>query len=181
MERYSAFLRGMNLGNRRIKNPELRAEFERLGLLEVATFRASGNVVFGVEGRESRAALTERVEAGLLDGLGYDVPVYLRSGAEVAAIAANEPFPAQDVAASKGKLQVTMLRGKPGAAARKKALALSSDEDRLAIEGPELYWLPSGGISESGLDLKAIERALGPGTQRTMGTIEQIAARYCAD
>ena len=47
MARYVAFLRGMNLGNRRIKNHELRAEFERLGFEEVATFRASGNVVFG--------------------------------------------------------------------------------------------------------------------------------------
>lgn len=181
MELYVAFLRGMNLGNRRIKNPELRAEFEQLDLLEVATFRASGNVVFAVEEGERRATLRARIEAGLLEGLGYDVPVYLRSGAEVAAIAAREPFPAPAVAASKGKLQVTMLGGKPPAAARKRALALSSDADRLAIEGSELYWLPSGGVSESDLDLKAIERALGPGTQRTIGTIEQIAARHCAD
>jgi uncharacterized protein (DUF1697 family) len=181
MERYVAFLRGMNLGNRRIKNPELKAEFERLGLLDVATFRASGNVVFGAVEKESRAALTERVEAGLLDGLGYDVPVYLRSGAETVAIASQEPFAAKDVAASKGKLQVTMLRGKPSAAACKKALALSGDDDRLAIAGSELYWLPSGGVSETELDLKAVERALGPGTQRTMGTVEQIAAKYCAD
>lgn len=179
MERYVAFLRGMNLGNRRIKNPELAAEFEQLGFERVATFRASGNVIFDLAKRESRAALAERIEAGLLDGLGYDVPVYLRSAAEVAAIAAQEPFPAKDVAASKGKLQVTMLRGKPTAAAARKALALASDEDRLAVAGAELYWLPSGGISESDLDLKALAVALGPGTQRTIGTIEQIAAKHC--
>ncbi len=181
MKRYVAFLRGMNLGNRRIKNPQLAAEFERLGLLEVATFRASGNVIFDteVDGGEARAALAERIETGLLEGLGYDVPVYLRSAAELRAIAAREPFAAKDVAASKGKLQVTMLQAKPGAAARRKALALSTDADRLAIEGTELYWLPSGGVSETELDLKAIERALGPGTQRTMGTVEQIAAKYC--
>lgn len=180
MDLYVAFLRGMNLGNRRIKNPELAAEFEQLGFADVATFRASGNVIFAVEGREKRAALSERIETGLLEGLGYDVPVYLRSAAEVAAIAAQEPFPTKDVAASKGKLQVTMLREKPSAAARKKALAHSSDKDRLAVEGSELYWLPSGGISESELDLKAIEVALGPGTQRTMGTIEQIASKHCS-
>ena len=44
MERYVAFLRGMNLGKRRIKNEELRREFEALGFEDVATFRASGNV-----------------------------------------------------------------------------------------------------------------------------------------
>jgi uncharacterized protein (DUF1697 family) len=179
VERYVAFLRGMNLGNRRIKNPELSAEFERLELLEVATFRASGNVVFGAEGKASEQQLTERIEAGLRDGLGYEVPVYLRSVAEVAAIAAREPFAANEIASSTGKLQVTMLRKAPSAAARKRALALSTDEDRLAIDGRELYWLPSGGISESELDLRGIEAALGPGTQRTIGTIEQIAAKYC--
>ncbi|MBK5221120.1 MAG: DUF1697 domain-containing protein [Thermoleophilia bacterium] len=179
MDRYVAFLRGMNLGNRRIKNPELTAEFEDLGLLEVATFRASGNVIFGVEKKEARAKLTARVEAGLREGLGYDVPVYVRSVDEVAVIAAHEPFPAKALAASKGKLQVTMLPKKPTAAARKKVLALGSDEDRLAIEGSELYWLPSGGTIDSDLDLKTIARVLGPGTQRTMGTIEQIAAKYC--
>ena len=34
---------------------------------------------------------------------------------------------------------------KPSAAARKKVLALATDQDLLALEGRELYWLPSGG------------------------------------
>jgi uncharacterized protein (DUF1697 family) len=181
VERYVAFLRGMNLGNRRIKNEELKAEFETLGFADVATFRASGNVVFGAEGKQSEAKLTKTIESGLGDALGYEVPVFLRSCAEVLAIAAHEPFDPKLVAASKGKLQVTMLPGKPTAAAGKKALALASEEDQLAIEGSELYWLPSGGISESELDVKAIYTALGDGTMRTMGTIEQIAAKYCGD
>jgi uncharacterized protein (DUF1697 family) len=63
MERYVAFLRGMNLGGRRIKNDELRREFEALGFADIACFRASGNVVFGAdEGDEG--ALTSRIEAG---------------------------------------------------------------------------------------------------------------------
>ena len=57
-------------------------------------------------------------------------------------------------------------------------LALATDEDLLAIEGRELFWLPSGGTLESELDHKAIAKALGKGTQRTMGTIEQIAAKH---
>jgi uncharacterized protein (DUF1697 family) len=179
VDRYVAFLRGMNLGNRRIKNPELAAEFESLGFVEVATFRASGNVIFGVQGKESAAKLTVRIEAGLGEGLGYAVPVYLRTAAEVAKIAAHKPFPAKAIAASKGKLQVQMLAKKPSAAAAKKALALATDEDRLAIERRQLYWLPSGGISESDLDLKALDKALGPGTMRTIGTVEQIAAKHC--
>ena len=37
MSHYVAFLRGMNLGKRRIKNDELRAEFETLGFVDVVT------------------------------------------------------------------------------------------------------------------------------------------------
>jgi uncharacterized protein (DUF1697 family) len=177
MERYVAFLRGMNLGKRRIKNDELRAEFEALGFADVASFRASGNVIFGLEGREKEGALAERIEAGLGEALGYEVPVFLRSRAEVAAIAALEPFDAKLMAASKGKLQVSMLATRPTAAARRKVLALATDEDLLALASRELFWLPSGGTLESELDLKAIDRALGKGTMRTKGTIDQIAAK----
>jgi uncharacterized protein (DUF1697 family) len=177
MSRYVAFLRGMNLGNRRIKNEELRRHFEAMGFGEVATFRASGNVIFTARKREAEARLATWVEAELDERLGFDVPVFLRSGVELTAIAAQEPFEADAVARSKGKLQISFLKKKPSAAARKKALALATDEDLLAITGRELYWLPSGGISESDLDLKAIDAALGSGTLRTMGTVAQIAAK----
>jgi uncharacterized protein (DUF1697 family) len=179
VDHYVAFLRGMNLGGRRIKNEELRRHFEEIGLEEVATFRASGNVVFATPKREAESKLARRVEAELGERLGYEVPVFLRSVDEVAAIAARAPFDATAVEKSKGKLQVSFLGEKPNAAAQKKALAAATEEDLLAIEGRELYWLPSGGISESELDLKAIDAALGPGTIRTMGTVEQIAAKYC--
>lgn len=178
MSRYVAFLRGMNLGGRRIKNEELRRHFEEMEFDEVATFRASGNVIFSAQSRESESKLANRVEAELDKRLGYDVPVYLRSIDEVAAIAAQHPFDSKQLKKSKGKLQVSLLKKKPTPAAKKKALALATDEDLLAIEGRELYWLPSAGISESDLDLKAIDSALGPGTIRTMGTIEQIASKH---
>jgi uncharacterized protein (DUF1697 family) len=178
MDRYVAFLRGMNLGGRRIKNEELRQHFEEMGFEEVATFRASGNVVFATPKREAESKLAQRVEAELDERLGYDVPVFLRNIEEVAAIAAQRPFDLKQVEKSKGKLQVSLLMKKPSAAAKKKVLALATDEDPLAIHGRELYWLPSGGLLESDLDLKAIEGLLGTATRRTMGTIEQIAAKY---
>jgi uncharacterized protein (DUF1697 family) len=145
----------------------------------VETFRASGNVVFTAGGGEK--ALAERIEAGLGEGLGYEVPVFLRSGAEVREIAGREPFDLKRVEESGGKLQVSLLRRPPAAKARREALALATEEDLLAIEGRELYWLPSGGLLESKLDLKAIDALVGPDTRRTMGTIEQIAAKHCAD
>jgi uncharacterized protein (DUF1697 family) len=181
MERYVAFLRGMNLGNRRIKNPELKKHFEDMGLEEVATFRASGNVIFADPSGDSEAKLQERVEAELDERLGYDVAVFLRSFEEVAAIAAQEPFEAAAIKKSKGKPQVNLLAKKPTAAARKKALALAGPDDVFEFSGRELHWLPSTGLSETEVDFKALDKALGKGTVRTMGTIEAIAAKYCED
>lgn len=179
MERYVAFLRGMNLGGRRIKNEELRREFEVLGFTEVACFRASGNVVFAAD-ESDEEKLTSRIEAGLGEALGYEVPVFLRAAAELRSVAEHEPFDAAALESSKGKPQIVFLPAKPAAAARKQVLALSTDDDRLAIEGRELHWLPKGGISESDLDLKAIDADLGPTTIRTKGTVAQIAAKYFA-
>lgn len=176
MARYVAFLRGMNLGNRRITNADLRSHFEALGCEEVATFRASGNVIFNRDMEEPKLAAT--LESGLGELLSYEVPVFLRSDEEVRTIAAHEPFSEKVVAASTGKLQVAFLLEKPSAKTRKEALALSTDADRLAIEGRELYWLPKGGMSESDLDLTALANGLGPTTIRTKGTVDQIAAKY---
>jgi uncharacterized protein (DUF1697 family) len=140
MARYVAFLRGINLGGRRITNEALRSHFEALGCEEVATFRASGNVIFSEDGRP--AELASQLEEGLAEELGYEVPVFLCSEKELSAIA--------------------------------------GDDDLLAIEGRELYWLPSGGMSDSELDLKALAALLGPITIRTKGTIDQIATKHFA-
>lgn len=179
MNRYVAFLRGMNLGGRRITNDELRAHFEALGCEDVGTFRASGNVVFEKDGRA--AGLTAQLEDGLAEALGYEVPVFLRTAKELLAIATFEAFDSKLVDASKGKIQVGLLMKKPSQAGMKKALAMSTDADRLTIERRELYWLPDGGLSDSELDLKELAGILGPMTIRTKGTIDQIAAKHCSD
>ena len=174
MPRHAAFLRGMNLGRRRIKNPELVACFEELGFTDVEAFLASGNVVF--EARGSTKALTRKVEEGLAAALEYDVPTFLRSAAEVRAIVGSEPFAGSPERA--GKLQVALLRGAPSTKACREVARLDSDDDRLAVVGRELYWWPNGGVSESELDFKALEKLLGPMTVRTRRTFERLAAKY---
>ena len=178
MARYAAFLRGINVSGRRIGNADLRARLEELGFEEVSLFRASGNVILEATGRAGEIA--RRIEEGLAAALGYEVPAYLRNASQVRAIAAHEPFDPKLVAASKGKLQVAMLPARPSRSKRERALALATAEDRLAIGDRELYWLPSGRMMESTLDLKAAEKLLGPWTMRTKGTVEQIAAKYFA-
>jgi uncharacterized protein (DUF1697 family) len=179
VERYVAFLRGMNLGKRRINNPALVAHFEAMGLEDVATFRASGNVVFVDPAGESESKLQKRLEKELDERLGYDVAVFLRSAKEVAAIAGREPFDAKAIKASKGKPQVVLLGRKPSAKAKKAVEELCPDGDLMVVEDRELHWLPTVGLSETEIDTKALDKALGKGTTRTVGTIEQIAAKYC--
>jgi uncharacterized protein (DUF1697 family) len=181
MPRYAAFLRGVNVGkHRRVSGEQLRAYVAELGFADVASFRTSGNVVFGAE-QEPEEALVARVEAGLANATGLEIRVLLRTGDEIRAIAAHEPFPAEQVAASAGKLQVSLLATEPSAAAREQVLAMATPQDLLAIRGRELYWLPSGGLLESPLELGALARLLGLSTQRTKGTMDLIAAKFFAD
>jgi uncharacterized protein (DUF1697 family) len=172
--RYAAFLRAVNLGrNRRVTSAQLKSLFEEAGAEEVATFRTSGNVVF-----EAPRDMARALEKHLEKALGHEMVIFLRTASELKEIAAHEPFPARQVEASKGKLQVSLLERKPTAATRKKALALATDQDPLVFGKRELYWLPSGGTMESELDRKALDKLLGPSTMRTKGTVELLAEKF---
>ena len=181
MPRHAAFLRGVNLGpRRRISSADLRSLFEGMGFRDVATFRTSGNVVFGA-GRVSPAKLTDRIETGLAESVGFEVTVFLRTTSEMRAIAGHVPFDRRLVETSQGKLQVVLLSGRPASGVRQEVLALATDEDMLRFSDRELYWLPSGGIRDSALSSKSIETLLGPTTMRTKGTVDQLTAKYFAD
>ena len=93
MPRYAAFLRGINVGGTRIAKDDLCAPFRALGLEDVATFRASGNVVF--EGpRESSTKLAKRIEERLGADLGFSRAVtFIRTAAEMRALASEDPIP----------------------------------------------------------------------------------------
>ncbi len=173
-----AFLRGMNVGGHRITNADLQRVFSGLGFGGVATYRASGNVLFTTSG--VAADLRGELEAGLREALCYDVPTFLRSADELRSVAAMQPFTEAELAASRGKVQVTFLGEAPKAAARDAVLALATSEDRLAQTGRELYWLPQNGILDSALDWQGLVRLLGEGTTRTAGTVEGIVKKLGA-
>ena len=176
MNRYVAFLRGMNLGRRRIKNPELCAAFEDIGFTNVAAYLASGNVIFDAVDSDTDAVAVA-IENGLRDSLDYEVPTFLRSADEVRAIAGCAPF--ADVTEERsGKMQVAMIGTEVDQPARDSALKLSNEADMLEIGGRELYWWPKGNFLDSELNLKVVEGLLGPMTIRTKGTVERLAAKF---
>lgn len=171
--RIAAFLRGLNLGRRRLKNTELCAAFEGLGYTGVAAFLASGNVVFEAA---QQAGLREHIEAGLRAAFQYQVPTFLRDAAQLRALAAFEGWGGP---VGSGKPQVIILREETTARAREQVLALADGlPDRLVFGERALFWLPEGRLTDSSLDFASIERTIGPTTTRTQRTLQRMVAKF---
>lgn len=72
MARYVAFLRGINSGkNQRVKMEVLRGAFENIGLENVKTVIASGNVIFESSSTNLRA-LERKIEKALPGAIGFE-------------------------------------------------------------------------------------------------------------
>jgi uncharacterized protein (DUF1697 family) len=87
-----ALLRAVNVGgNNKIPMAELAALAKRLGLGNARTYIASGNLIFASALGEDdlRGLLEQAIEAGW----GKPIAVLLRSAAELAEVAARNPWP----------------------------------------------------------------------------------------
>src|SRR3712207_818810 len=93
---YIAFLRGINVGGHIVKMERLRHLFTELGFANVRTYIQSGNVFFET-GEDNRDVLAQKIERHLRQALGYDVPVFLRTVAELEHILALDPFKNIDI------------------------------------------------------------------------------------
>ena len=91
MPRYVAFLRGINLGKRRLSMSRLKALFEEIGFDDVETFIASGNVLFSSKARDA-GRLDRAIAKHLESALGYDVDTFLRTAAEVVTVGKFDAF-----------------------------------------------------------------------------------------
>lgn len=174
MARSVAFLRSINVGGRRLTNDVLVSAVEGLGFSDVAAYQASGNVLFE-PGDDPEPALT--LSRGLEAALGFAVPVFVRTAAQVHAIAAEAPFSEARLEGTRRKVQVTFLAVAPDPPTAARAEALSTEQDRIRVIGDHWFWLPTGGISDSPLDFGAVERLVGVGTTRTQGTVQRIAKK----
>lgn len=177
MARVVAFLRGINLGRRRVKMDELREAFEALALERVATFLASGNVVFEDPGEEP-AALERRIEALLGEKLGYTVATHLRSLVELRALSELEILkPARE---GGFRPHVIFLRKAIDAVARDRLEALEGPDDRFFARRREVLWLRRGRLSDSEIRTPDLESALGTPdhTMRNLNTIDRMVAKF---
>ena len=92
MGAFVALLRAVNVGGTgKLPMTELKAMCEELGFAAVRTYIASGNVVF--TSRKSESAIKAALEKRLHAYAGAPVGVLVRSAAEMAQVAADNPFP----------------------------------------------------------------------------------------
>jgi uncharacterized protein (DUF1697 family) len=178
MQRYIAFLRGINLGKRRLPMSRLKALFEELGFDEVETFIASGNVVFSSKVREA-SRLESRIAGHLEASLGYAVDTFVRTAEEVARIGRAKIFPED------GREGITIHVGffqqKLAPEVAQKLAAVRTDLDEFRVIGREYYWLCHSRMSsESKVWTLPETRALRlpTSTMRNISSIRKLAAKH---
>ncbi|MFD2090878.1 DUF1697 domain-containing protein [Blastococcus deserti] len=170
--RYVALLRGINLGRaRQVDMPRLREVLTDRGHANVRTHLRSGNVVLDSPLGEAELAadLTATIEAEF----GLAVPVVVRTGAEMGAIVAGDPF--ATVATDPARYLVTFMADPPDPA-RVDALPPVEGGGEYLVRGRELYlWLPDG-IQGTPLASWKWDTLLGrPGTSRNWNTVTKLA------
>ena len=177
MPRFVAFLRAINVGGRNVTMAALRAQFEALGFSNVETFIASGNVIFEAASRDS-TALQRKIEAHLAKSLCYEVSTFVRTDAEVAAIAFYRPFTEKKLDSALA-FNVAFLAEPMDAATSRGVQNFKTDIDNFHVHGREVYWLCRKKQSESTFSNNAFEKALKlRATFRGMKTIKKLAAKY---
>jgi uncharacterized protein (DUF1697 family) len=178
--RLVAFLRAINVGGHNVKMDRLRELFESLGLSNVETFIASGNVIFDAPA-ESAQTLEEKIESHLRDSLGYEVATFIRSVSELADIADYRPFATAELDKESNSLYIAFLRSPPGGEAEERLSAFRTQIDDFHVHEREIYWLCRKKSSESAFSGAILEKTIGmPATMRNATTVRRLVAKYPA-
>jgi len=154
----------------------LRQAFESLGFSGVATFLGSGNVVFETRTKDV-GWLEKKIEHRLKQALGYSVPVFIRTHAELKKIAALEPF---DRPATLGiDINIILLADKVDEKSKAKLMALTTETDGFRVRGREIYWWRRKKTGTSLFSTVPLARVLSePFTIRSTNTIRKLVAKY---
>jgi uncharacterized protein (DUF1697 family) len=182
LHHHIAFLRGINLGNRRLKMDRLQELFEQMKFSGVATFIASGNVIFSSKHADGRK-LSEQIQAHLEKSLGYAVDTFVRTRAEVAAVAAFRPFAKAELEHPAHTVFAGFFSDAITPAQARGLLACRSAVDDFCVKGREYYWLCRIKSHESKAWNSSQMRTLKlpSSSMRNLTTIRKLAALYPAE
>lgn len=165
MTRFIALLGGINVGGHRVTMDRLRSEVSSLGYTDVATFIASGNVLFTGAARGDHE---RRIAAHLGEVLGWPVPTYLRTAAEVIAATDFRPFGPTPEGHTH---MVAFCRTATNPAISEQSTAA----DRFEVHGREVHWLVEGKLTDSKITLPKLVKLIGPNTTRNITSLERLA------
>jgi uncharacterized protein (DUF1697 family) len=164
MGSFIALLRAVNVGGTgKLPMSELKAMCEELGFGNVRTYIASGNVVFS--SRKSEAAIKAALEKRLEAYAGKTVGVLVRSGAEMAEVAAHNPFPKM---APNRTMALFLDRAPP---ADTLSTVRGKQDEEIALGRREIYIHYGEGMAKSKLVIPAAKS----GTARNMSTVAVLA------
>lgn len=164
MTAFVALLRAVNVGGTgKLPMEELKRLCERAGFKGVRTYIASGNVVMRSD--KSEAEVKTRLEKELAAYAGKPVGVLVRTAAEMAQVAAENPFPE-----TRPSFCVAIfLDGKPP---KETLTTLKNQADeQVALGRREVYVHYGEGMGQSKLGIPAAKT----GTARNMNTVAKLA------
>lgn len=156
---------------------ELRRHFEALGLPDVATFIASGNVVFRLPD-PAPEELESRIEHHLAGALGYEVATFVRSLSRLGQLADLGEL--EEARRDGFNPHVIFLRGGADRSLHAALASLETSDDRFLVLGREIVWLRRGRLSDSTVPQRDLGTALAgmPTTMRNLNTIERMVRKF---
>ncbi len=159
MTKWILLLQGINVGGqKRMPMPELQSLLAGLGLQSVRTYIQSGNAVFSSP-EADRAVLGEMIGNAIAEKFGFATPVFLRTAAEMARVAGENPFltaRSEDPAF----LHVTFLSAPLTPEARAGLTAPAGIPDEMAPGLEEIYLFCPQGYGRTKLNNAFFERKL---------------------
>jgi len=154
----------------------LRQAFESLGLSGVATFLGTGNVVFETRAQDA-GLLEKKIARRLKQALGYSVPVFIRTHAELKEIAAFEPFKRQAI--SGADVNIIFLANILDQKSEAKLMALTTETDGFIVHGREIYWWRRKKPGTALFSTVPLAKALSkPFTIRSTSTIRKLVTKW---
>ena len=180
MSRFVAFLRAINVGRgRTVKMQLLQRVFESLGFCRVATFIASGNVIFETTTKRTKT-LERKIEKALHEALGYEVRTFVRGEAELSKIANYHPF-SQSKLDTSWHCNIIFLADNLTPTLKRNVRAMRTNTDAFEVRGREIYWLRRRKQDRALFSTVPLEKILGRAfTVRGADTIKRIASKWCS-
>lgn len=164
MTKYVALLRAVNVGGTgKLPMTELKSMCDSSGFVNARTYIASGNVVF--ENKLAESAVKAKLEKCLAAYAGKPVEVLVRTGPEMAAILAENPFKSRPPNAT-----VAIVLDEPPPKDALKAITGQAEEE-VALGTREIYVHYGAGMGRSKLKIPAAKK----GNARNMNTVAKLA------